>query len=199
MGRLRPILIATVIAAPMVRAAGAPIMRVSPRLAQLRSHWFSWRALAAITTVTTNRGISVATNVAVCRSHDARQMRLEPRLGRAGAELAQVLAQAVPVILGPSPLRFAPVVKKLSLARTLSWTVVLACFLPQNAAAADTPAFQEQCASCHPRAGTLARRLEGESAEARSAALMKLLQKHHSDDAQTRAAIVEYLVGLSMQ
>jgi len=37
------------------------------------------------------------------------------------------------------------------------------------------------------------------AAEARSAALAKFLQTHHSDDAQTRAAIVEYLVGLSMQ
>lgn len=77
--------------------------------------------------------------------------------------------------------------------------MVLACFLPRNAAAADTTAFEEQCATCHQRASTLARRLEGESAEARSAALTKFLQTHHSDDAQTRAAIVEYLVGLSMQ
>jgi hypothetical protein len=77
--------------------------------------------------------------------------------------------------------------------------MVLACSLPRNAAAADAPAFQAQCASCHPRASTLARRLEGESAEARSAALVKFLQKHHSEDAQTRAAIAEYLVGLSLQ
>jgi len=198
MGRLRPILMATVIAAPMVRAPAAPIMRVSPRLAQLRSHWFSSRALAAITTVTTNCGISVATNVAVCRSHDARQMRLRSRLGRAGAELAQVLAQAVPVILGPNPLK-CPTVAKIDLVRILSWAIVLACFLPRNAAAAGAPAFEAECASCHPRASTLARRLEGESAEARSAALMKFLQKHHSDDAQTRAAIADYLVGLSPQ
>jgi hypothetical protein len=70
---------------------------------------------------------------------------------------------------------------------------------PGLAAAADAPAFQAQCASCHLRASTLARRLEGESAEARSAALAKFLQAHHSDDAQTRAAIAEYLVGLSLQ
>jgi len=77
--------------------------------------------------------------------------------------------------------------------------MVLACFLPRDDAAADTTAFEKQCATCHQRASTLARRLERESAEARSAALAKFLQTHHSHDAQTRAAIVEYLVGLSTQ
>lgn len=114
-------------------------------------------------------------------------------------KLAQVLTQAVPVIFRPNDFKCAPVAKKISFVRTLSWTVVLACFLLRIAAAADTTAFEEQCATCHQRASTLARRLEGESAEARSAALAKFLQTHHSDDAQTRAAIVEYLVGLSMQ
>jgi hypothetical protein len=88
---------------------------------------------------------------------------------------------------------------KIGFVRISSWTMVLACFLPRNAAAADAPAFQAQCASCHQRASTLARRLEGESAEARSAALAKFLETHHCDDAQARMAIVDYLVGLSLQ
>lgn len=99
---------------------------------------------------------------------------------------------------GPAiPLR--PPVAKISFVRTVSWAMVLVSFLSRNAPAADTTAFAKECATCHQRASTLARGLEGENAESRSAALAKFLQTHHSGDAQTRAAIVEYLVGLSMQ
>lgn len=83
--------------------------------------------------------------------------------------------------------------------RTLVLTGVFTCVFPVFGTAADAPAFQARCASCHPRASTLARRLDGDGAEARSAALAKFLQSHHCDDAQARAAIVDYLISLSLQ
>lgn len=85
------------------------------------------------------------------------------------------------------------------LVRTLALTAVFASVFSGLGTAADAPAFRARCASCHPRASTLARRLDGDSAEARSAALAKFLETHHCDDVQARDAIVDYLVGLSSQ
>lgn len=63
--------------------------------------------------------------------------------------------------------------------------------------AADASAFEAHCAKCHERASALARRLEGGTKEERMATLGKLLETHHVEDPQARAAIVEYLAGLA--
>lgn len=83
--------------------------------------------------------------------------------------------------------------------RTLALTAGFTYVFSGLGTAADLSAFQARCVSCHPRASTLARGLDGDSAEARSAALAKFLETHHCEDAQARTAIVDYLVGLSLQ
>lgn len=65
------------------------------------------------------------------------------------------------------------------------------------AAAADAAAFETYCARCHERASTLARRLEGTTDDERARALTQFLMTHHVEDADARAAIVDYLVGLA--
>jgi hypothetical protein len=64
-------------------------------------------------------------------------------------------------------------------------------------ASADAGLYKERCAKCHARAGALANGLKGQTKEDKAAALDAFLTKHHADDAQVRARIVAYLVGLS--
>jgi hypothetical protein len=64
-------------------------------------------------------------------------------------------------------------------------------------ASADAGVYREHCGKCHARAGTLANGLKGATKEDKAAALDAFLTKHHADDAQVRARIVAYLVGLS--
>jgi hypothetical protein len=64
-------------------------------------------------------------------------------------------------------------------------------------ASADAGLYREHCAKCHARAGVLAKGLKGETTEDKAAALDAFLMKHHADDAQVRAKIVDYLVGPS--
>ena len=62
---------------------------------------------------------------------------------------------------------------------------------------ADERTFEEHCARCHQRAISLARRLKEQTVEERSAALDRFLETHHAQDPQVRAAVIEYLMGLS--
>ena len=64
-------------------------------------------------------------------------------------------------------------------------------------ALADAQTFAAQCGRCHARAQTLARRIEGDSVEAKRAALDAFLAGHHAADAALRERIVSYLVGLA--
>lgn len=63
--------------------------------------------------------------------------------------------------------------------------------------AEEAASFKTHCAKCHPRAGTLARSLKGDTRDERTAALAAFLVSHHCEDPAARAAIVAYLVGLS--
>jgi hypothetical protein len=76
--------------------------------------------------------------------------------------------------------------------------MMLQCFAG-GMAWADPAAFEANCARCHPRAKTLARSLKGQNREERAAALSSRLESHHCDDADVRAKIVDYLVGLSLE
>lgn len=74
--------------------------------------------------------------------------------------------------------------------------LAVSAFAPA-AARADAALFNEHCAKCHARAAALARGLEGETPNEKSSQLDAFLKTHHADDAQVRAMIVAYLVGLS--
>jgi hypothetical protein len=63
-------------------------------------------------------------------------------------------------------------------------------------ARSDEALFKSNCAKCHARAQTLARKLPGNSPEEKSALLAKFLETHHSPSPEHRAALVNYLVGL---
>jgi hypothetical protein len=65
------------------------------------------------------------------------------------------------------------------------------------AASADADLFEDRCGKCHARATTLARGLKGDTAAAKTAALDAFLEAHHAEDAEIRARIVAYLMGLS--
>jgi hypothetical protein len=64
------------------------------------------------------------------------------------------------------------------------------------AARSDEALFKSNCAKCHARVQTLARRLPGNSPGEKSALLAKFLETHHSPSPEHRAALVNYLVGL---
>ncbi len=79
---------------------------------------------------------------------------------------------------------------------------IMACLLISTAAwsgkaVADEQAFKEHCGQCHERAASLARNLKGSTVKERGATLTRFLQTHHTEDANVRTAIVDYLVGLS--
>ncbi|MFN3746370.1 MAG: c-type cytochrome [Hyphomicrobiaceae bacterium] len=57
--------------------------------------------------------------------------------------------------------------------------------------------YKEHCARCHARAGTLAANLKGQSAEDKATRLDEFLKTHYAEDAEERAKIVAYLMGLS--
>jgi hypothetical protein len=116
----------------------------------------------------------------------------QPRIAQENAQGTQALSDCRMIYE-------RPLTRRTPFPRTLALTAVFTRVFPGLGAAADAPAFQARCASCHARASTLARRLDGDSAEARSGALAKFLEMHHCDDAQARTAIVDYLVGLSSQ
>jgi hypothetical protein len=87
-------------------------------------------------------------------------------------------------------------------ARGRNWTLIAALALAGGvfapvAAGADADVFKDRCGKCHARATTLARGLKGETAEAKTAALDAFLKGHHAEDAEIRARIVAFLVGLS--
>ena len=83
------------------------------------------------------------------------------------------------------------------LARSSVAAMTIALFVVHSTAArADATAFQSHCAKCHERVKPLALKLKGDSREERSVALAKFLETHHAEDAQVRAAIVDYLVDL---
>jgi hypothetical protein len=63
--------------------------------------------------------------------------------------------------------------------------------------AADDASFKAHCARCHQRAAILVRKLKGDTRDARAKALSAFLETHHCENPQARAAIVDYLVGLS--
>jgi hypothetical protein len=65
------------------------------------------------------------------------------------------------------------------------------------AASADADLFKDRCGKCRARATTLARGLKDDTAPAKTAALDAFLKGHHAEDAEIRARIVAYLVGLS--
>jgi hypothetical protein len=84
--------------------------------------------------------------------------------------------------------------------QTTHRTVVMALaivLLTPVGASADAGLYKERCAKCHARASALASGLKGETKEDKAAALDAFLMKHHADDAQVRAELVAYLVGLS--
>jgi hypothetical protein len=78
------------------------------------------------------------------------------------------------------------------------WPFVLVVLaMPADRAAADATAFRSHCTKCHPRESSLMRGLKGDTGAERAAALSKFLETHHARDPEARAAIVDYLVGLS--
>ncbi len=69
--------------------------------------------------------------------------------------------------------------------------------LAPASARADAAQFNEHCAKCHARAAALAHGLKGQTPDEKSSQLDTFLKTHHADDAQVRAKIVAYLLGLS--
>lgn len=56
--------------------------------------------------------------------------------------------------------------------------------------------YESACAECHATPSRIMRRVRGDDAEARAAALETFLADHYAPDAQTRADIIAYLVNL---
>ena len=78
-------------------------------------------------------------------------------------------------------------------------TVWLLAFASSVGTAVAEEAFQKHCARCHPRAVSVARSFPGQTDNKRKEALDRFLASHHGEDPKLRAAIVDYLVGLSVQ
>jgi len=86
--------------------------------------------------------------------------------------------------------------------RQVFWTAAPALLFAavwSSAAVGDTRVFTEHCAKCHQRAASVARELKGDTLEERTAALDKFLSTHHAEDPKVRAAVIDYLIGLSTQ
>lgn len=79
----------------------------------------------------------------------------------------------------------------------LSAAAWVATSLVAAEALADAALFAGNCAKCHARATTLARSLNGATPAEKSEALDKFLAGHHATDAEVRAKLVAYLVGLA--
>ena len=78
-------------------------------------------------------------------------------------------------------------------------TVGLWAFASGVGTAAAEEAFQKHCARCHPRAASVARSSSGQTDKERKEAFDRFLASHHAEDPKLRAAIVDYLIGLSAQ
>jgi mono/diheme cytochrome c family protein len=81
-----------------------------------------------------------------------------------------------------------------------AWIVALSLItgaLAPVSARGDAALYKEHCARCHARVGALAANLKGQSAEEKAARLDVFLKTHYAEDAEVRAKIVAYLMGLS--
>jgi hypothetical protein len=65
------------------------------------------------------------------------------------------------------------------------------------AAHADATAYSEHCARCHAQAIVVARTLKGDAETEKASRLDAFLRSHYAEDAEDRAKIVDYLIGLS--
>jgi hypothetical protein len=74
---------------------------------------------------------------------------------------------------------------------------VLLAFASSVGTAAAEEAFQKHCTRCHPRAASVAWSLSGQTDKERKEVLDRFLASHYAEDVKLRAAIVDYLVGLS--
>jgi hypothetical protein len=78
-------------------------------------------------------------------------------------------------------------------------TACVLAFASSVSTAVAEEAFQKHCARCHPRAVSVARSVSGQTDRERKETLDRFLASHHAEDPKLRAAIVDYLVGLSAQ
>jgi mono/diheme cytochrome c family protein len=64
-------------------------------------------------------------------------------------------------------------------------------------ALADAETFRANCAKCHSRAATIARRIKGDTVDQRKAQLDTFLATHHAEDPAVRERVVTYLMTLT--